>query len=322
MSSPVADSHESSSSSKAKYRITNWPADDRALVARGEITFWFDPEAIPQHWTPPPTGQRGAPWRYSDWSIQTLLVLKQVFHLPDRALEGFGRSLMGLMGLDLPIPDHTHLSRRVRRLVVEIARQERAGPIHVVVDSTGLKVFGEGEWKVRQHGAGKRRTWLKVHLAVDAHAKDLVGVEVTSASWTDGEVFADLVGQVDVPIEQIDGDGAYDTREAYAVAAQREAALVVPPRENAVAWEDDHPRTQALAEIAQKGRQQWKKDSGYHHRSLAENAMYRLKQLFGEAVASRIFESQVNEVHARIAAMNQMTYLGMPISVRVGVAAS
>jgi hypothetical protein len=207
-------------------------------------------------------------------------------------------------------------------LVVEIPRQERAGPIHVVVDSTGLKVFGEGEWKVRQHGAGKRRTWLKVHLAVDAHAKDVVGVEVTSASWTDGEVFADLVGQVDVPIEQIDGDGAYDTREAYAVAAQREAALVVPPRENAVAWEDDHPRTQALAEIAQKGRQPWKKDSGYHHRSLAENAMYRLKQLFGEAVASRMFESQVNEVHARIAAMNQMTYLGMPISVRVGVAAS
>jgi hypothetical protein len=154
-------------------------------------------------------------------------------------------------------------------------------------------VFGEGEWKVRQHGAGKRRTWLKVHLAVDAHAKDVVGVEVTSASWTDGEVFADLVGQVDVPIEQIDGDGAYDTREAYAVAAQREAALVVPPRENAVAWEDDHPRTQALAEIAQKGRQPWKKDSGYHHRSLAENAMYRLKQLFGEAVASRMFESQV-----------------------------
>ena len=154
-------------------------------------------------------------------------------------------------------------------------------------------MFGEGEWKVRQHGAGKRRTWLKVHLAVDAHAKDVVGVEVTSASWTDGEVFADLVGQVDVPIEQSDGDGAYDTREASAVAAQREAALVVPPRENAVAWEDDHPRTQALAEIAQKGRQPWKKDSGYHHRSLAENAMYRLKQLFGEAVASRMFESQV-----------------------------
>jgi hypothetical protein len=322
MSSTVPEGCEGASPKKAKYRVTNWSEYDRALVARGDITFWFDPEAIAQRWTPGPTGKRGAPWRYSDWSIQTLLVLKQVFHLPYRSLEGFGRSLMRLMGLDLPIPDHAHLSRRVRTLVVQIPRQERAGPIHVVVDSTGLKVFGEGEWKVRQHGVGKRRTWLKVHLAVDADAKDVIGVEVTTAAWTDGEVFGDLVGQVDGVIEQIDADGAYDTREAYDVAAQHQAKLIVPPRENAVAWDVDHPRTQALAEIQGKGLAAWKKDTGYHRRSLAENAMYRLKQLFGEAVASRLFDAQVNEVHARIAAMNRMTYLGMPVSVRVGVTAS
>lgn len=117
----------------------------------------------------------------------------------------------------------------------------------------GLKVFGEGEWKVRQHGAGKRRTWLKVHLAVDAHAKEVIGVEVTTAAWTDGEVFGDLVDQIEGAIEQIDADGAYDTREAYDVAAQREAILVVPPRENAVAWDADHPRAQALAAIQEKG---------------------------------------------------------------------
>ena len=233
-------------------------------------------------------------------------------------MEGFGRSLMRLMGLDLPVPDHTHLSRRVRRLVVQIPRREHTGPIHVVVDSTGLKVFGEGEWKVRQHGAGKRRTWLKVDLAVDADAKDVVGVEVTTAAWTDGEVFGGLIGQIDGAIEQIDGDGAYDTREADDVAGQCQAKLVVPPRDNAVPWEADHPRTQALTQIQEKGVAQWKKEAGYHRRSLAENAMYRLKQLFGEAVASRLFDAQVNEVHARIAAMNKMTYLGMPISVRVG----
>jgi hypothetical protein len=291
-------------------------------VARGDITVWFDQEAILQHWTPEPSGQRGAPVRDSDWSIQTLWVLKQVFDWPDRALEGFGRSLMRLMGLNLPIPDHTHLSRRVRRLVVQIPRRERTGPIQVVVDSTGLKVFGEGAWKVRQHGAGKRRTWLKVHLAIDADAQDVMGVEVTTAAWTDGEVFGGLMGQIDGAIEQIAGDGADDTREAYDVAAHCQAKLVVPPRENAVPWEADHPRTQVLAEIEEKGVVQWKKDAGYHRRSLAENAMYRLKQLFGEAVASRIFESQVNEVHARIVAMNKMTDLGMPASVRVGVTAS
>ncbi|MBK1718948.1 IS5 family transposase [Thiocystis violacea] len=322
MSSTDPGSGVDVSPKKATYRVTNWSEYDRALVARGDITFWFDPAAITQRWTPAPTGKRGAPWRYSDWSIQTLLVLKQVFHLPYRSLEGFGRSLMRLMGLDWPIPDHTHLSRRVRALVVQIPRQERTGPIHVVVDSTGLKVFGEGEWKVRQHGAGKRRTWLKVHLAVDAHAKDVIGVEVTTPAWTDGEVFRELVDQVDGVIEQIEADGAYDTHEAYDVAAQHQAKLVVPPRDNAVAWDAEHPRTQALAEIQEKGLAPWKKDTGYHHRSLAENAMYRLKQLFGAGVASRLFDAQVNEVHARIAAMNRMTYLGMPVSVRVGVTAS
>ena len=281
MPSTAPESSEGASPKQAKYRITNWPAYDRALVARGDITFWFDQDTIIQSWTPKPTGQRGAPWRYSDWSIQTLLVLKQVFHLPYRSLEGFGRSLMRLMELDLPIPDHSHLSRRVRPLVIQIPRQERTGPIHVVVDATGLTVFGEGEWTVRQHGAGKRRTWLKIHLAVDANAKDVIGVEVTTPAWTDGEVFGDLVDQVDGIIEQIDADGAYDTREAYDVAAQRQATLVVPPRDNAVAWDADHPRTHTLAEFQETGRSQWKTDTGDHHRRLAENAMSRIKPRFG-----------------------------------------
>lgn len=313
---------EASASQKGAYRITNWPEYDRALVARGDITCSFDWEALEQHWTPEPTGKRGAPPRYSDWAIQTLLVLKQVFHLPYRALEGFGRSLMRWMGQDLPIPDHTHLSRRVRTLVVQIPRRDHTGPLHVAADATGLKVFGEGEWKVRQHGAGQRRTWLKVHLAVDADAREVIGVVVTTTAWTDGEVFGDLMDQVAGPSKQIDADGAYDTREAYDIPAQRQATLVVPPRAKAVAWDPAHPRTQALAAIQEQGLAQWKRDAGYHRRSLAENAMYRLKQLFGDAVASCLFDAQVNEVQARIAAMNRMTYLGMPKSVRVGITLS
>jgi hypothetical protein len=307
---------------KGTYRVTNWAEYDRALVARGDITFWFDPPAIQALWLAVPSGRRGAPVLYSDWAIQVLLMLKQVFGLPNRRVEGLARSLMRLMGLDLPVPDHTVLSRRARTLTVQIERRERSGPIHVVADSTGLKVFGEGEWKVRQHGAGKRRTWLKVHLGVDAEARDVIAVEVTTTAWTDGEMFGGLINQIEGSIEQISADGAYDTREAYDMAAQREARLVVPPRENAVPWEPTHPRTHALADIAQKGEAPWKRDTGYHRRSLAENAMYRLKQLFGDTLTSRLFEAQVNEVHARIAAMNRMTYLGMPKSVRVGVTAS
>jgi hypothetical protein len=224
--------------------------------------------------------------------------------------------------LPLPIPDHTHMSRRARTLQVAIPRQARQGPVHVVVDSTGLKIFGEGEWKVRQHGAGKRRTWRKVHFAVDADARDVIGVEVTTTEWMDCEVFEGLLDQVEGRIGQVDADGAYDTRAVYEAGMARGAEVVVPPRENAAPWEADHPRTRALADIAERGLAEWKEATGYHRRSLAENAIYRFKQIFGDRLASRLFETQVTEVHARVAAMNLMTYLGMPVSVRVGVAAS
>ncbi len=311
-----------SQTAKGKYRVTNWPDYDRALVRRGDVTVWFDEDFLRQHWHGKATGKRGMPLKYSDAAIQVLLMLKAVFVLPYRSVEGFARSLMRLLGLAFPVPDHTQMSRRAQRLQVAIPRRERPGPGHLVVDSTGLKVYGEGEWTVRQHGAGKHRTWRKVHLAVDGNAKDVIGVEVTTVEWADGEVFEGLVEQVEGSTEQIGGDGAYDTRKAYDVAASRVARLVVPPRENAVAWEDGHPRNDALEQIAEQGIATWKQASGYHRRSIAENAMYRLKQLFGDSLASRLFETQVTEVHARIAAMNVMTYLGMPISVRVGITPS
>lgn len=307
---------------KVQYRVTNWPEYDRALVRRGSLTLWFDDVFLNERWRPAPTGRRGAPFRYSDTAIQALLILKAVFDLPYRMVEGLAGSIVRLLGLTLSIPDHTLLSRRAKTLRVEIPRRARTGLIHLVVDSTGLKVYGEGEWKVRQHGAGQRRTWRKVHVAVDAQVKDVLAVEVTTAQWTDGEVFAGLLEQIEDPIAQVDADGAYDTRAVSAAAAAHGADLVVPPRENAVPWAADHPRTQALADIATHGLSAWKRARGYHHRSLAENAMYRFKQLFGDRLASRRFETQVTEVHVRVAALNVMTYLGMPVSVPVGVSLS
>jgi hypothetical protein len=307
---------------KVQYRVTNWPEYDRALVQRGSLTIWFDEVFLQEHWRPAPTGKRGAPFRYSDVAIQALLALKAVFDLPYRMVEGLASSIVRLLGLALPIPDHTLVSRRAKTLRVEIPRRSRTEPIHLVVDSTGLKVYGEGEWKVRQHGAGKRRTWRKVHLAVDAKVKDVLAVEVTTEQWTDSEVFAGLLEQIEDPITQIDADSAYDTRAVYAAAAERGADVVVPPREKAVPWAADHPRTQALADIAVQGLSAWKRARGYHHRSLAENAMYRLKQLFGNRLACRRFETQVTEVHVRVAALNVMTYLGMPVSVPVRVGLS
>ncbi|WP_232470776.1 IS5 family transposase, partial [Methylococcus sp. BF19-07] len=197
-----------------KYRVTNWPDDDRTLVRRGDMTVGFEEDFLRRHWHGKATGNRGKPLKYADTAIQTLLMLKAVFGLPYRAVEGLAGSLMRLMGVALPVPNHTPMSRRAKRLEGAMPRRERPGPVHLVVDSTGLKIDGEGEWKVRQHGAGQRRTWRKVHLAVDGNAKDVIGVEVTPVEWADGEVFEGLVEQVEGPIEQIDGDGAYDTCSA------------------------------------------------------------------------------------------------------------
>lgn len=306
---------------KYRYRVTNWAEYDRALVNRGDLTIWFDEATIKDAWTPPPPVGRGKPGLYSEVAIQTCLTLKTLFRLPYRATEGLLKSLMRLNGLDLPVPDHTHMSRRAAQLSVKIPRRPRRGPVHVVVDSTGLKIFGEGEWKVRQHGVGKRRTWRKIHLAVDETAKDIIGIEVTTADWGDSEVLPELLGQIEGELSQVSADGAYDTEGCHAAIAERDARAAIPPRDGAVRWGDNHPRDAILADIDAKGRDGWKDDSGYHRRSIAENMMYRLKQL-GDKLFSRTFERQVAEAHVRAAIINRFTYLGMPQSVRAGQIAS
>ncbi len=302
---------------KCRYQVKQWAEYDRALVNRGNLTIWFDEASITQSWKPPRPVGRGKPGSYSDLAIQTCLTLKTLFRLPYRATEGLLKSLMRLSALDLPVPDHTHLSRRAATLEVQIPWHPRTGATHVVVDATGLKIFGEGEWQVRQHGVGKRRTWRKIHLAVDETAKDIIGIEVTAADWHDSEVFPDLLAQVDGEVSQVSADGAYDTAGTHAAIRERDAKATIPPREDAVTWGNDPPRDALLAEIQSKGRAGWKEDSGYHRRSIAENMMYRLKQL-GDRLFSREFDRQVAESHVRVAIINRFTCLGIPKSVRAG----
>jgi hypothetical protein len=218
------------------YLEENGAEYDRALVNRGSLTIWLDEETAREGWAPVRSEERGKPGRYSELAIQTCLTLKVLFGLTYRATEGFVRSLMSLKGLNLPVPDHTHLSRRVLQLGVRIPRLPRRGPIHVVVDSTGLKIYGEGEWKVRRHGVGKRRTWRKIHLAVDESEKDVIGVEVTTADWGDSEVFTGWLDQVEGEVSQVSADGAYDTKECRRAIIERGAKAAIPPREGAVFW--------------------------------------------------------------------------------------
>src|SRR5690242_3130109 len=212
---------------KATYRIRNWAEYDRALVRRGSLTVWVDQEALDawNHQGPP---RWGAKFVYSDAAIQCLLTLRAVFHLPLRATQGMAASVFELMGLDLAVPHYSTLSRRAAALEVDLARKGK-GPLHLVLDSTGLKVYGEGEWKVRKHGYSKRRTWRKLHLAVDPKTHEIQAAMVTDPGVTDAETVPALLEQVDDPIESAAADGAYDRQGVYDALHGRSARAVVPP---------------------------------------------------------------------------------------------
>lgn len=305
------------------YRIRNWPEYNAALIQRGSFTLWLDEAMLEQWYNTQKSGRRGASNRYSDLAIQCALTLKEGYRLALRATHGVLGSVLELMAAPLRVPHYSTCCRRPATLEVRIPRPVSTGPRHVVVDSTGLKVFGEGEWKVRQHGSSKRRTWRKLHVAVDEATQAIVATLTTTNAVGDGEVLPDWLAQLPEPIEQISADGADDTRACHEAIAQRRAQAVIPPRGNAHPWPPKadgsvHPRTGMLQRIAQVGLAQWKKESGYHRRSLAETAMFRLKTLFGGQLQARTFDAQVAEAYLRCAALNTMTRLGMPDSHRVG----
>lgn len=226
-------------------------------------------------------------------------------------------SLIRLAGLDWRPPHYSTLSRRQKSLTVEIPYRARGGPLHLVIDSTGLKVLGEGEWKVRKHGADKRWVWRKVHLVIDADRHKVRAVEMTDHRHGDGEIVPGLLTQLPRAerIGVISGDGAYDTRGVYEASASRGAALVVPPRRNGKPWQarttGAAERNESLRAIRHLGRRLWKRWSGYHRRSLAETAMSRLKRL-GERLSARDPARQVAEVQIRCATLNTFNALGMP----------
>jgi hypothetical protein len=306
---------------KATYRVRNWKEYDAALVRRGSLTLWVEQETL-RAWRYQGPTQRGAQLQYSDLAIECLLTLRAVYHLTLRATEGFARSLFGVMGLDLEVPDHTTLSRRAATVRITLPKRAE-GPLHLVLDSTGLKVYGEGEWKVRKHGYSKRRTWLKLHLAVDPRTHEIQAAIVSEPGVTDAEAVPALLEQVDNPVEAAEADGAYDQQLVYDALERRGARAVIPPRRDAKIRRHGNTagprldRDENLRRIRQIGRKAWKEESGYHQRSLGETAMFRMKTLFGGEVSSRASRQQATEMGIRCRAMNVMTHQGMPQSERI-----
>jgi hypothetical protein len=305
---------------KELYRVKNWSEYEKALVQRGSITFWLSDD-IEKTWLYVGEKQRGSQFDYSDKAIEIMLTLKEVFHLTNRGVEGFVRSLFQMMKIDLPVPDHSTLSKRGKTLKMKLPKKAK-GSLNLVFDSTGLKIYGEGEWKVRKHGYSKRRTWRKLHLGADPENGEIQAVLLTENNISDDAVVKELLEQIEQTLLACAADGAYDKRKVYDALNKHspEVKILIPPRKNARIWQHGNSKAERLKRdenlryIRKHGRQQWKEDSDYHMRSLAETAMFRLKTIFGDELSARLLETQTTQALIRCLALNKMTHLGMPES--------
>jgi hypothetical protein len=304
---------------KRQYRIRNWRQYNKALVGRGSLTLWIDSRTTDTWLDQERPSHRGRRRTYTDVAILCALTLREVYHLPLRATEGLVCSVLHLLEVDLPTPDYSTLCRRARKLDVPLPVPAQRAPRHLVVDSTGLKVYGEGEWKVRLHGVDKRRTWRKLHLAIDHRRQTVVATSISDKDVLDRRAVPELLDQVEGSIGQVLGDGAYDYSSCYEAIAERGARAIIPPKQRARLWGKPHTqsRDKNVKTMRRIGLEKWKQKVGYHRRSLVETAMMRLKTIFSEKLKSRTFDRQAVEARIKCAALNRMTKLGMPLSYQV-----
>jgi hypothetical protein len=306
---------------KQRHRVTNWAEYDAGLRARGSLTVWFTAEAV-EAWRAEPRSTRGGQPSYSALAITTALTLRAVFRLALRQTEGLIGSILALLGLDLAVPDHSTLSRRAETLEVPRPRSS-SGPLHLLVDSSGLKLCGQGEWLAEKHGTRTRRSWRKLHLGVDADTGRIVASALTTNDVDDGSQVGPLLDQIDGPVASFTADGAFDRDDVYAEVSARHpgAAVIVPPRSSAVLSDTAEtaptPRDRHLEIIAERGRLGWQKASGYNWRALVEADIARFKRVIGDGLRSRTDGRQATEVAIAVGVLNRMLDLGRPEYVRI-----
>ena len=305
---------------KSQYRVRNWPEYERGLQMRGDFTVWLSDAAL-DAWRETPSGKPGGQRTYADIAIEAALTIRIVFHLPLRQTEGFLRSLANLLEVDLPIPDHTTLSRRLKKLSeVQVRRLPTNRPIHLLIDSTGLRIHVGHIQK-----PPRNRAWRKLHLAVDADSGEIVASDLTARRTHDCIQVPTLLEQIAGPIASVLADGAYDSKAVYEAAHERgegrAVRVLIPPRRNAqlspkpsAALEE---RNRNIRSIRELGWREWHTSSGYSNRSMAENTVCRYKTIIGRSMRSRTFAGQRVEVQLACKILNTMTHLGMPDSYRV-----
>ena len=311
---------------KTTYRVRNWSDYNRSLVNRGSLTFWISEELIDNWMTAENSGGRGRSVQYSAAAIQAMAALKFVFHQAGRQTCGLLASIFRLLKVELSVPDHSTMSRRMAGIEVGLPIKVSGRARHLVIDSTGLKVYGEGEWKVRTHGASKRRTWRKLHLCVDAETGEVMVAAASENSVSDCAMVPEMLAAVEEEIEQVSADGSYDRRKVYAALNKRGIRrAAIPPRKGAKIWQHGNSskerliRDENLRLVRKKGKPKWKREAQYHRRSLAETGVFRFKTIFTDKLQSRKQANQFQEMIIKCAALNRMTHLGMPDSYKVVV---
>ena len=305
---------------KDKYKVTNWSNYNNGLKKRGSINLWICSDLSDQ-WKWRGKSKRGGQHQYSNVAIELCLTIGKVYSLPLRQTEGFMNSFLKQCGWELTVPLYTTLCRRSQGMSINLRSKGRRYITDIAADSTGLKVYGEGEWKVRKHGAGKHRTWMKLPIAINSESQQIEAVTLTSNAVDDATEVESLLGQIKKKVRSFAGDGAYDKDKVRKVLSKAGIRQVIPPQQNAVPDKKKRQhrteRDHAIKTIEAIGRKEWKEKEGYHQRSKGETVMFRYKTIFGGGLTARKIEHQKTEVAIGCKILNIMLQTAKPQSRKV-----
>ena len=285
----------------------NWKDYNRSLINRGSLTLWID-EEIQSEWMS--KGKLGRP-KFRDHVIKIGLMLRAVYRLSYRSLQGFFSSILKLMKLTHRVPHYSLFSKRAGE--IELPKLSHRKPLDLVIDSSGLKIYGEGEWKVKVHGASHRRKWIKAHIALDPSSQEVMAIEVTENSIHDAKVLPHLVESSPKSVKRVLADGAYSGRSCRSFLYEKGIEALIPPALNSRLGSgiEYEAKNDALRIIKGLGgddiaKSLWKRFTGYYKRSLVETAFSRLKRLFGDRLQNRKMFNQEVEAYVRCLALNRM----------------
>jgi len=310
---------------KQKYKLSNWSEYNKALKKRGDIKVWLSQEAVDSWYEPDRNYDgTGSPRKYSDFAIITCHEIRKVFKLPLRQTEGFINSLFEMNGLSITCPSYSRLSERLKGLGLKTPRYKKTDRpdddlAAIAIDSTGLKRFGKGEWHQKKHKISGKRSWRKLHVAVD-DKHYIQGCELTDRFIQDDQVVDNLADQITISVDHVTADGAYDENPVYQKLSDKfpAADIIIPPRKGSVFHSDNHKqRNRNIAEVIIFGRMAWQRNRNYGQRNYSELAIQRYKRILGNQMQSREFSNQKQEAIIGCGVLNKMTSLGMPVSFKI-----